>query len=87
MTKRFGRDRAALLAQSLSELDAVARLGDIDQLPYVKVSGGEHRREVVVESAQQLRVQLGPGKGQRGGVDGWRDWSAVVVQSISFGDQ
>ncbi len=88
MTKRFGSDRAALLAQALSELDALHRLGDIEQLPYLRVEWGSRRREVLVENAQQLRMQLVASGGRRGGgADAWREWTAAVVRDVSFRDQ
>jgi len=86
MTQQFGSRRAAVVAQTLSELAAAPRLGDLQQFPHLNLRWSPRRREVVVGSSQQLTIRLiAVGDNERGAeVDTWRSWTAVIVRDVSF---
>jgi hypothetical protein len=46
LVRRWGPERAALVAQRLAELQALDRLADLAHLPHIPVSDGEEGTEI-----------------------------------------
>jgi hypothetical protein len=80
MDRRFGKAAGAVLAQTLGELLALDRLGDMTALPYVRI---EHASDaIVLESMGVVRLGLTAQKTVGGSAKSWRTCDCVVISAI-----
>lgn len=82
LDSKWGKRRAAALAQSLQELEAVERLGDLEVLPHVRVQRSETNEEVVVESNTGVRMRLAIDSSRQDTAEAWKACQSAVIVEI-----
>jgi hypothetical protein len=87
MIDRWGPGGAALVGQSLQEVDAADRLGDLRLLPHWRVVAEDDPDEVVVEGRDGVRLRLAPQEGNpdRQRTVPWHEAQTAVVLDVLFG--
>jgi hypothetical protein len=85
LERSFGQYGATIAAQTLSELRALLRLGDAEELPYLSIDSHGSRPDVSVLRDEGLAIELAPPAGPSGGRE-WRDWTSARVRAVSFVD-
>ena len=69
------------MAQSLDELDALERLGDLEALPYITVRRGSKDGVVRLDSIAGVRIRM---TGRADGAVSWKATTSVVIVSIEI---
>jgi hypothetical protein len=80
MDRRFGAAASAVLAQTLDELLALERLGDIAARPYIRIQRGSDG--IALESMGLVRLGLTAQNAAGGSAKSWRTCDCVVIFEI-----
>jgi hypothetical protein len=86
MIERWGPGGAAVVGQSLQEVDAADHLGDLQLLPHLRVLAGGDPDEVIVEGRGGIRLRLAPQEGNpdRQRIVPWHEAQKAVVLDVAF---
>jgi hypothetical protein len=84
MVKTWGEESAAAVAQHLQELEAVANLADMSQLPHVRVThdGVDGRASVVATTGVRIGVRWDADDPSEEPEDSWPDVTGIVIATI-----
>lgn len=80
MVAAWGTVDADQVAQRLQELDAVDRLGDLESLPYIRLSQVNGTSVIVVDGGD-VQIELVP-DGSHVNEGGWRESTAAVIVDV-----
>lgn len=82
LTARWGAKNAALVSQSLQELEAVERLGDLTLLPYVHLSLDKASAARLDIDGSDVRLRLALDPTTHKGSQAWKFCTGATVLEI-----
>jgi hypothetical protein len=84
LKSQWGGPAASAIAQTLHELDALERLGDLETLPYIRLQRDDEDGSVLIESAAGVRVRLTGNSSARESEKSWKACDSVVIVEVDI---
>lgn len=81
LKSRWGADAASALAQSLDELNALERLGDLETLPYITLRRDRRDGVVRLDSIAGVRIRMTV---RADAAASWKATASVVIVAIEI---
>jgi hypothetical protein len=81
---RWGADCASAMAQSLDELDALERLGDLEALPYITLRRNGKDGVIRLDSIAGVRIRMTV---RADAAASWKTTRSVVVVAVEIVDR
>jgi hypothetical protein len=81
LRSRWGADGASAVVQSLDELDALERLGDLEALPYITLRRGKRDGVVRLDSIAGVRIRMTL---PSDAAISWKATTSVVIVAIEI---
>lgn len=84
LRSRYGQRAASALAQTLHELEALERLGDLEALPYIRLQRSADDGLVLLESIAGVRLRMTVHSQAGESAKSWKKCDSAVIVAIEI---